>query len=276
MGGDTLNTALSSRLYTQTPSILPPLLHHLIPFLSASTIFPSSLTHILTHETSLFAASPPLISFIHPTSALLSHSVLPLLLPPACISSLLFLSLRGVEAMMGGGARSSSFPHFQCWNICVLTAEHTLRQVKMTSNYKHTSCLWAEAAQPALFDCVETTSRLFFKVMITWILGWNLQMLHKTLICFCIKMRWCEVRWGEVSGEKHKCIFPKFPVLIRKMCVFCVEDASATHPPPIQRASECEPCQILIVAGKWIMGTGRLSVPMAMGRVPLSWQWGGC
>lgn len=116
-------------------------------------------------------------------------------------------------------------------------------------------------------DHVRTTSRLS-KYDYHYILDKKLnnQMLHKKLICCNVFLHLSFVQ-PNCSKIKKISAKRKFHIYYN---VFCAEDAA--RPPPIQQASKCEPCQILIVAGKWIMGAGRLNVPMAMGRVPLSWQ----
>lgn len=93
--------------------------------------------------------------------------------------------------------------------------------------------------------------------------------MHQKCVRCNIFLLYCTKLFQREGNSRIKDYPPYFYLL---HCVFCAEDVVATHPPPIQQASECEPCQILIVAGKWIMGAGGLSVPMAMGRILLSWQ----
>lgn len=99
-------------------------------------------------------------------------------------------------------------------------------------------------------------------------------MLHKMILCcnVCLQLSFVAQNCIRLNREKTG----NSPIFII-MCMFCVEDAISTHhPPPIQQASECEPCQILIVAGKRIMGSretecshgdGQSTVVVAMRRV---------
>jgi len=105
------------------------------------------------------------------------------------------------------------------------------------------------------------------------------QMLHKMFLCcnVCLQLpfvaQYCITK-KQVTPGKTEAIFP---YLLKCVC-FVAKDAISTHtpPPPTQGASECEPCQILIVAGKWIMGSretecshgdGQSTVVVAMRRV---------
>lgn len=206
-----------------------------------------------THKTallSLFCLTAPPPPFHHLT---------------LCLSFHFFASLRGGhyddDDSGGGGVQystlSSSFPALK--NKCVFfSCTHIDRWVKFRSSAVRNTPSISSISSSAQ---VENTSKLLSNDQ-------HLNTLNYGITPIITTHFWNKARLRSVEA------FPPYSTDI--LCVFCEEDALPHAHPPLLQSCYCEPCQILIVAGKWIIGAGRLSVPMEMGRVWLSWQWEGC